>query len=113
MKITLTKAIFSEMLAAAYEAVPHEACGLLAGTGGCVTKCYVLTNADASAEHFSMRPEEQFAAIKDMRHNGLHQHWGYCISEQAMSVRFAYSWGYDKIFGKGCEAPVLGFTHRI
>ena len=55
------------MLRAARSATPLEACGLLAGENGRATKCYVLTNADASPEHFSMKPEEQFAAVKDMR----------------------------------------------
>jgi len=29
-----------------------------------------MTNADASPEHFTMLPKEQFAAVKDMRSNG-------------------------------------------
>ena len=35
-----------------------------------VKEVYLLTNADASKEHFSMKPEEQLAAIKDMRAKG-------------------------------------------
>ena len=35
-----------------------------------IEKVYLLTNTDASNEHFSMDPKEQFAAVKDMRANG-------------------------------------------
>ena len=35
------------------------------------TRCYRLTNADASTEHYTLVPEEQFAAMKDMRRRGL------------------------------------------
>lgn len=55
--------------------LPDEACGLIAGKkeGGIKTveKVYLLTNIDASNEHFSMDPKEQLAAVKDARANGL------------------------------------------
>jgi proteasome lid subunit RPN8/RPN11 len=55
--------------------LPNEACGLLGGTeeNGVrrVEQVYLLTNVDASNEHFSMSPQEQLAAIKDMRQRGL------------------------------------------
>ena len=35
-----------------------------------IKKVYLLTNLDASNEHFSMDPKEQLAAVKDMRANG-------------------------------------------
>ncbi|MBQ9274965.1 MAG: M67 family metallopeptidase [Succinivibrio sp.] len=51
--------------------LPHEACGLIAGVEEQgvrqIKKVYLLTNLDASAEHFSLSPQEQLAAIKDMR----------------------------------------------
>ena len=71
MKLVLSDSIHNDMLAVARAAAPLEACGLLAGNDGRVEKCYVLTNEDASADHFTMRPEEQFAAVKDMRGRGL------------------------------------------
>jgi proteasome lid subunit RPN8/RPN11 len=63
--------IFRELLVAAREDAPLEACGILAGADGVVEKFYRMTNADASAEHYTMIPEEQFAAVKDMRELGL------------------------------------------
>jgi proteasome lid subunit RPN8/RPN11 len=59
------------MVAAARAAAPIEACGLLGGVDGAVKQFYELRNADAAAEHYNMAPEEQFAAVKDMRANGL------------------------------------------
>ncbi|MBD5533003.1 MAG: M67 family metallopeptidase [Lachnospiraceae bacterium] len=35
-----------------------------------VRKAYLLTNVDASREHFSIDPKEHMEAIKDMRANG-------------------------------------------
>jgi proteasome lid subunit RPN8/RPN11 len=71
MTFTLHTGILEAMLEAARRASPLEACGLLGGCNGRATEFYELTNADASAEHFSMLPEEQFAAVKDMRAKGV------------------------------------------
>lgn len=95
--ITLTGEVFETMLEAARKAAPLEACGLLAGAGEHVTKCYVLTNADASPEHYSMKPEEQFAAVKDMRAAGLkmlgiwHSHPASPPRMSAEDMRLAYT----------------------
>ncbi|MEM5947420.1 M67 family metallopeptidase [Spirochaetia bacterium 38H-sp] len=51
--------------------LPNEACGYIAGKGDTAEKQYRLTNADASCEHFSFIPEEQFATLKDARKHGL------------------------------------------
>jgi len=71
MILTIGREAYVAMLLAANKAAPMEACGLCGGKDGCVTQFYELANVDASAEHFSMRPEDQFAAIKDMRAKGL------------------------------------------
>jgi proteasome lid subunit RPN8/RPN11 len=63
------------MIAHARAEFPAEACGLFAGEavdgGKTVKAVYCLRNTDKSAEHFSMAPEEQFKAIKDMRGKGF------------------------------------------
>ena len=69
--LTIPNEAFQKMLSAARVAAPLEACGLLAGTGERVKAFFALANADASPEHYSMRPEDQFAAIKAMRRDGL------------------------------------------
>ncbi len=55
------------MIAQAEYAVPAEACGYLAGRNGVAEKLYEMTNSDNSPTHFTMVPEEQFAATKNMR----------------------------------------------
>lgn len=53
---------------------PVEDCGLLGGTiedgVKTVEKVFYLTNVDHSAEHFSLDPKEQFAAVRELRAKG-------------------------------------------
>ena len=71
MVLELTWEVYGELRRVGRDAAPVEACGLLAGVENRATRFYPLSNADASAGHFSMIPEEQFAAVKDMRRSGL------------------------------------------
>lgn len=71
MKLILDRSVADAMLAAAHRVAPLEACGLLGGDGELATEFYELTNADASGEHYTMSPEEQFAAVRDMRGKGV------------------------------------------
>lgn len=85
--LTLTQTDYERIVAHAREGLPNEACGLLAGVVevgepgsllgaagrpkiGHVRHVYLLTNVDASNEHFTMDPSEQLAAVKDARANG-------------------------------------------
>ena len=49
---------------------PNEACGYLRGIDGKVHGRIALANADASPEHFSFTPSDQFAALKASRELG-------------------------------------------
>ena len=73
--IYIKKEDYEEIIAYAKAGLPNEACGLLGGMvdgkDRRIEKVYYLTNIDASREHFSMDPKEQFEAVKDMRANGL------------------------------------------
>lgn len=73
--IKLSKSDYEKILKHAEKELPNEACGLIAGEMSgedkIVKKVYMLTNTDASNEHFSLDPKEQLAAVKDMRANGL------------------------------------------
>lgn len=73
--VKMKKSDYEKILNYCIEGLPNESCGLLGGTveGNVktVSKVYLLTNTDASNEHFSMNPKEQFAALKDARSNGL------------------------------------------
>lgn len=73
--LKLRKDLYDKMLKHCEEGLPNESCGLIAGTVDgnvkTVEKVYLLTNIDASREHFSMDPKEQLAAVKDARAAGL------------------------------------------
>ncbi|MDO4515905.1 MAG: M67 family metallopeptidase [Bacillota bacterium] len=73
--ITLKREDYETILAHARACLPEEACGLLGGvidqTGNKrVEKVYLLENTDHSSEHFTLSPQAQLAAVKDMRANG-------------------------------------------
>lgn len=72
--IILNHEQFDSLVEHAKNILPNEDCGLLGGRldgdKRIVEKIYFLTNADASPEHFSMNPAEQFTAVKDMRSHG-------------------------------------------
>jgi [CysO sulfur-carrier protein]-S-L-cysteine hydrolase len=68
--LKIPKHIHDELVAHARQGLPLEVCGLLGGRAGSVSAAYRLTNTDASNEHFSMDPKEQFAAVKAMRAAG-------------------------------------------
>lgn len=72
--LKMKKEDYKKILEFCKEGLPNESCGLLGGIKEgdvkTIEKVYLLTNIDASNEHFSMDPKEQFAAVKDMRANG-------------------------------------------
>lgn len=75
MQIELKLADYLAMVKHARELAPIEDCGLLGGRSEgdvkIVEKVFYLTNMDHSEEHFSLDPREQFAAIKELREQGL------------------------------------------
>ena len=75
--LVMTKADYEKILEHCKKGLPNESCGLIGGVvedgKRYIKKVYLLTNIDASNEHFSMDPKEQLAAVKDMRANGYVQ----------------------------------------
>jgi proteasome lid subunit RPN8/RPN11 len=67
----IDKAVLQSITDHSRREMPYEACGYLAEKGGTITHHYELTNTDKAADHFSMDPQEQFAAIKDIRSHSL------------------------------------------
>ncbi|GHV02778.1 Mov34/MPN/PAD-1 family protein [Campylobacterota bacterium] len=63
--IAIPHPIYDAIIAHAQKDAPIEACGYLGGVNGEVKLHYPMTNVDASAEHFSFDPQEQFAAFKE------------------------------------------------
>ena len=68
--LRIKKDVWNAIVLQARREAPLEACGYLAEQEGVVAKHFPLTNADASAEHYSLQPEEQFAAVRQMRAAG-------------------------------------------
>ncbi len=72
--LKLDKKDYEKILEHCKKGLPNEACGLIGGTiegdVKMIKKVYLLTNIDASREHFSMDPKEQLQAVKDLRANG-------------------------------------------
>lgn len=75
--LRIKKSDYQKILEHAENELPNEACGLIAGVVEdgvkAVKEVYLLTNIDASREHFSMDPREQLNAVKDMRSKGYRQ----------------------------------------
>ena len=97
MKLTMQRRVYDAMLDAARRAAPLEACGLLGGRHEQATDFYELENTDASGEHYTMSPAEQFAAVKDMRARGTrmlaiwHSHPATPARMSGEDLRLAYT----------------------
>ena len=110
MAITLKmkKEDYEKILAHCQAGLPNESCGLLAGDIDgevkSITEVYLLTNIDASNEHFSMDPKEQLAAVKDARAKGkklignFHSHPELIRIRMLRSMRLNIYKGIRKIF---------------
>lgn len=62
--------LVSDLVARCREGLPHEACGLFAGSGDRITHLYPLTNIAASAERYELDPLEQLEAFHAMADDG-------------------------------------------
>ena len=63
----LNKETMAGIVAHARGELPFEACGYLAEKDGVARTFLAMANTDKAADHFSMDPAEQFAAVKTMR----------------------------------------------
>ncbi len=94
--LRIKESVITAIIAHAEREAPCEACGYLAAEDGLVNRHYELTNTDKAADHFSMDPGEQFAAVKDMRARGLkyravyHSHPETPARPSAEDIRLAY-----------------------
>lgn len=73
--IYIKKKEYGKIVEQARKEFPNECCGFLAGNNSgedlYIKTAYPLTNIDASSEHFSMDPKEQFKAVKTIRKNKM------------------------------------------
>ncbi len=94
--LSIKQTVLTAIIAHARREAPLEACGYLAEKDGVVVMDYPLTNADAAEEHYSLLPEEQFAAVRQMRQGGLklraiyHSHPASEARPSEEDIRLAY-----------------------
>lgn len=110
----IAKKVYNEIVGMANEQLPNEACGYLLGKEDYVTEQYPMTNADASPEHFSFVPQEQFAAVKYARKSGLrvvanwHSHPSSPSRPSQEDIRLAYDVNIKYfILSLAADKPVL------
>ena len=75
-------AILEEMLRHARSEPGTECCGLLAGSGGVITRIFPAKNALASPTSYEVAPPEMFQLFRRMREEGL-EHLGIYHSHPA------------------------------
>jgi proteasome lid subunit RPN8/RPN11 len=71
MTLQIEEGIINAILEHGRREEPNEACGYLAARDGVVSRHIELTNIDAAPEHYSMDPAEQFAAMRQIREDGM------------------------------------------
>ena len=86
--LRISAEVLNEIITHAWQDAPIEACGYLAEKGGVVDRVFRLTNADASTDHYSLVPAEQFAAVREMRSTG-HRLCGVYHSHPASPARMS------------------------
>jgi proteasome lid subunit RPN8/RPN11 len=99
LSLRIPDSILAQMADHAAAEAPTEACGILAGRNATVERCYRMTNADGSSDHFMMEPAEQFKVVKDIRASALetlaiwHSHPDTAARPSAEDVRLALTPG--------------------
>ena len=123
MKVKISRENAEKLTGYARACLPEEACGLIAGyVSGeekIIEKVYLLENTDHSAQHFSLSPKEQLAAVRDMRENGLrplgnwHSHPDTPSRQSEEDIRLAYDRqaSYLILSLENRDAPVLHSFH--
>lgn len=114
-RLRIPQPLHAELLDHAREGFPLEVCGLLGGRGQTVERLLRMTNTDASNEHFSMEPREQFAVAKELRAAGLemltvyHSHPESPARPSAEDIRLAHTPGISHLIVSLLDArqPVL------
>lgn len=66
-ELTIPRAVLERIRRQALAEAPNEACGYLLGRDALVTGHIEMTNVDASSEHYTLDPAEQFAALRQAR----------------------------------------------
>ncbi|MEW6162985.1 MAG: M67 family metallopeptidase [Nitrospirota bacterium] len=70
-QLFVPQSLLDEIISHCKEVYPNEACGILAGKEGVVQKVYKMRNIEDSPVSYMVDSKEQFAAMKEMRKEGL------------------------------------------
>ena len=65
--LRMPRTLYDAMIEHCRREAPKEACGLLAGQGGTVTRVYPMRNVEQSPISYAMDPREQLRVQKAMR----------------------------------------------
>ena len=119
--LTLSEAVWHQMVGHAYAGLPDEACGLLGGDAGSghVSVFYPCGNAAASARVYTVEPRDHLRADRDADGRGLeivgvmhsHTHTEACPSPTDVAQAPDPAWHYVIVSLKR-ELPVLR-SYRI
>jgi [CysO sulfur-carrier protein]-S-L-cysteine hydrolase len=117
--LRITREVLDAMIAHAQKEAPLEACGYLAEKDGVASLMLPLTNIDASPEHFSLDPKEQFCAVRRIRADGFrqkavyHSHPATPARPSQEDIRLAYDPHLSYVIvSLAGEATVKSFTIR-
>ena len=119
--ITIASDIRGAMIAHAFDELPNEACGLLAGRDGVPERIYRMRNADDSPFTYRLDPNEQIRVFNQIEDDGLeltaiyhsHTHTHAYPSETDRRQAFYPDAYYILISLADRESPVIrGFTIR-
>jgi proteasome lid subunit RPN8/RPN11 len=118
--LKLADSAVAGIIAHARADAPTEACGYLGEKDGVASRVFRLTNVDASPEHFSLDPKEQFAVVRQMRQEGYklravyHSHPASPARPSQEDIRLAFdpSLSYVIVSLAEAEPVVKSFTIR-
>ncbi|WP_420239192.1 M67 family metallopeptidase [Telmatobacter bradus] len=120
----ITHEAYQKIVEHAIEDAPIEACGYLAAVddaaGGVIVEAIRLRNVDASEEHFSFDPAEQFAVVRAIRKSGrkllavYHSHPASPARPSQEDIRLAFDAELSYVIASlaGTEPDVRSFRIR-
>ncbi|MDP2644157.1 MAG: M67 family metallopeptidase [Desulfobacterales bacterium] len=115
----IKSSVLSGLIAHAKNDLPIEACGVLAEKNGVIVHQYRLKNVDASPTHFTLDPQEQFEAHRDMQKKGLklaavyHSHPATAARASQEDIKLAYDSGISYVIISLAEATEIIKSFKI
>ena len=117
--LKIRKSELDAIIAHARKEAPIEACGYLAERDDVVELSIPLTNTDKAAEHFSLDPKEQFAAVREIRGKGMklkavyHSHPATLARPSQEDIRLAHDPNVSYVIVSLCEEEPVAKSFLI